>query len=578
MAAAPFAGLFLIFFAVLAALLPNAMILISGAIVASVARGSPSSSLAALVGLLTLLYFLRQGVEAARTALSTVVGRHVQQAVEGTILRSAEHTEFAQLELETKQGELARARGHGLGWLSPADAIGPATSLLGNRLRSTGAAIILGMSLLWVPAIVIPAWLISRAWLLREVNDLMTKRAELSEEIRRSSYFRAVSLKPRDAKEVKLFRLSPWLLEKFSDWWLKGMTSAWIQRRNHRKMMLLSGLLLTAAYAIALVMILGISRQAAIPAAEFVVLAQAALSLSGFGFSGDDEWRFRQATSSLPTVFALGRPDRPAALNHFPSPMSTVKEAPQVSLSDIWFQYDNADRPTLKGLSLQIPSAGSVAIVGRNGAGKTTIAKLLAGLYVPTHGQISWMNSKGSAGQERSRSSVSVAFQDFVRYEVSLAENISLDENWRHHSLLLEECLSIVDATDLLRRLEWGWETILSRQYEKGTDLSGGQWQKIALARALFRAKLGNSLLILDEPTASLDVESELKLFSRIVDFVRESAVLLISHRFSTVRQAKTIHVLDNGIIIESGSHNALIDQDGEYARMFSVQAEAYKE
>jgi ABC-type multidrug transport system fused ATPase/permease subunit len=229
------------------------------------------------------------------------------------------------------------------------------------------------------------------------------------------------------------------------------------------------------------------------------------------------------------------------------------------------------ERHVLDGLDLTIPAGTSMAIVGQNGAGKTTLVKLLCRLYDPVSGAIEAdgvdIRDLDLSGWRRR---VAAVFQDFVRYELPLRANVAPngapDEE-------IQRALERAGATGLA-----DLDTILSRSYEGGTDLSGGQWQRVALARALCAVQMGAGVVILDEPTAQLDVRGEAEIFERILKATRGCTTILISHRFSTVRHADRIAVVEGGRVVEIGSHDELMAKRGRYHTMFELQASRFAE
>jgi ABC-type multidrug transport system fused ATPase/permease subunit len=225
----------------------------------------------------------------------------------------------------------------------------------------------------------------------------------------------------------------------------------------------------------------------------------------------------------------------------------------------------------LEGFDLTIPAGASLALVGPNGAGKTTIAKLLCHLYDPTTGAV---RIDGIDLREFDRDSwrarVAAVFQDYVRFELPLRDNVA--PGGAPESAILE-ALRRAGASDVA-----SIDTILSRAYDAGTDLSGGQWQRVALARALCAVELGAGVILLDEPTAQLDVRGEAEIFDRILEATRGRTTILVSHRFSTVRHADLICVLDQGRVVELGSHDELMAHGGRYKTMFELQASRFYE
>ena len=245
----------------------------------------------------------------------------------------------------------------------------------------------------------------------------------------------------------------------------------------------------------------------------------------------------------------------------------------EVLLSGVQFSYPGRTTPTLDGLELAIPAGQSLAIVGENGAGKSTLIKLLCGLYEPDLGLIELAGCAPAAARHR----IGVIFQNFVHYELPLRANVGFgDVTSAGDEAALARALTDAGARELLRTLPDGWDTVLSAGYPGGRDLSGGQWQKIALARALAAVHGGAGLLILDEPTANLDVRAEAELFDRFLEVTAGITTILVSHRLASVRQADRIVVIAGGRVAEDGSHQELMTSGGRYAAMFALQAERF--
>jgi ABC-type multidrug transport system fused ATPase/permease subunit len=243
-----------------------------------------------------------------------------------------------------------------------------------------------------------------------------------------------------------------------------------------------------------------------------------------------------------------------------------------IRFRDVRFRYPTAPEGAplvLDGFDLEIPAGSSLAIVGQNGAGKTTLAKLLCRLYDPVSGSI---EVDGADLRDLDlaawRARVAAVFQDFVKFELPLRDNVAPAGA---PDSIIQAALADAGATGLANL-----DTVLARGYANGTELSGGQWQRIALARALCAVKLGAGVVLLDEPTAQLDVRGEAEIFDRILAATRECTTILISHRFSTVRHADSICVLEHGRVIELGSHDELMALDGRYRTMFDLQAQRF--
>lgn len=247
-----------------------------------------------------------------------------------------------------------------------------------------------------------------------------------------------------------------------------------------------------------------------------------------------------------------------------------------VVFDDVWFTYPGADTPAIRGVSFRLEPGQKLALVGENGSGKTTLIKLLCGLYLPSEGQIRVDGLDVRAWDPAAlRARIAVVFQDFVQYQFNVGENIGVgDVDHIDDADRQTTAAGKGMALPFIETLPQGLETQLGRWFDDGRELSGGQWQKVALSRAFMRASA--RILVLDEPTSAMDAEAEAELFDRIRAVSGDQMAILISHRFSTVRMADHIVVLDGGQVIEEGPHEALMAAEGRYARLFSLQAAGY--
>jgi ABC-type multidrug transport system fused ATPase/permease subunit len=308
---------------------------------------------------------------------------------------------------------------------------------------------------------------------------------------------------------------------------------------------------------------------------EAVVYVQSAIGVSMIAFGGF-RWVLDGAAAPVDAVLRLEAAMRPAGALRSGDRPADGKPAREIRLRDVTFAYPSrASAPrgdgaaVLEHLDLTIPAGSSLAIVGQNGAGKTTIAKLLCRLYDPQSGAI---EIDGVDIRELDlaswRSRVAAVFQDFVRLELPLRDNVAPagapDD-------VVRGALEAAGAANLA-----ALDTVLARGYAGGTDLSGGQWQRVALARALAAVTLGAGVVLLDEPTAQLDVRGEAEIFDRLLAATRHCTTILISHRFSTVRHADRIAVLEHGRVVELGTHDDLMALGGRYRTMFDLQAQRF--
>ena len=255
----------------------------------------------------------------------------------------------------------------------------------------------------------------------------------------------------------------------------------------------------------------------------------------------------------------------------FPNP---IKQG--FTFEDVGFRYHNSDKWANRHLSFTLQAGEKLALVGENGAGKTTLVKLLARLYDPTEGRIllDGIDLRDYDIMDL-RHNTGIIFQDFLRYQMSFAQNIAvgnIDE--QHNRTLIEQSAEKSLANLLASKLPGQYEQALGRRFNNGIELSGGEWQKVALARAYMKDA---QLLILDEPTSALDARAEYEVFQRFAELTKGKSAVLISHRFSTVRMADRILVLDKGELIQIGSHEELLHQEGRYAELFKLQAQGYR-
>ena len=308
---------------------------------------------------------------------------------------------------------------------------------------------------------------------------------------------------------------------------------------------------------------------------EAVVYVQSAVGVSMIAFGGFS-WALDGSSAPVAAVLRLEAAMRPAGELRSGDRRADAMPAREIRLHDVTFAYPaglagGSSCPTvLEHLDLTIPAGSSLAIVGQNGAGKTTIAKLLCRLYDPQSGaiEIDGVNLR-EFDLASWRSRVAAVFQDFIRLELPLRDNVAPggapDD-------VVRAALESAGAANLA-----ALDTVLARGYTDGTDLSGGQWQRVALARALAAVRLGAGVVLLDEPTAQLDVRGEAEIFDRLLAATRHCTTILISHRFSTVRHADRICVLEHGRVIELGTHDELMALGGRYRTMFDLQAQRFQ-
>jgi ATP-binding cassette subfamily B protein len=474
------------------------------------------------------------------------------------------------LEDSTLTGDLTVARDFDLAMTGPPLSISM-DFIASGLVEMTGgiaSAVILARYSWWAPLLLAGAWAATH-WLLRESAIWRDRNnQEVRAAQRDADYAYRLAVDPPAAKELRLFGLSGWTIDRFIARRVRLHEIQYAATRMRERPVIWSLLLVVAANVVVFWVLAASVAGGRISLAEAVVYVQSAIGVSMIAFGGFS-WSLDGSAAPVAAVLRLEPAMRPAGALVSGARRADALPAKEIRLRDVTFGYPGA-APVLQHFDLTIPAGSSLAIVGQNGAGKTTLAKLLCRLYDPQSGAIfvdgidlrefdlaSW------------RARITAVFQDFLRLELPLRDNVA-PEGAASDEMVLA-ALESAGAGNLA-----SLDTILARGYVGGTDLSGGQWQRVALARALAAVSLGAGVVLLDEPTAQLDVRGEAEIFDRLLAATRHCTTILISHRFSTVRQADRICVLEQGRVVELGSHDELMALGGRYRTMFDLQAQRF--
>jgi len=520
-------------------------------------------------GLACLASILNRGVDYCDTLLADKFIRHISVR----IMYHASRLDLASYEDPLFHDKLERAR------VQATDRLGMVQQL-GRLVQQVITTVSLAASILFFSpwllvvliACVIPAF-------LGESHFAFLGYAQAFRQTpvkRQIDYLRFLGASKDSAKELKLFGLSKYLTDRFQ----KLSDDIFVQNVSLAKRRLLASsllsLLTTMGYygAYAYVILETVRGEMTVATLVFLTGAIAGASanlqmiFSTFSSIADQSLFLTdllQFFAVRPTVFSK------------PNAIKTPRPIEQgIEFRDVTFSYPGSDRPILRNLNLFLKPDERIALIGENGEGKTTIVKLLTRLYDPTAGQILLDGiDLREYDLDDYASNIAVIFQDFMRYDMTAWENIAVGqigarENLDQVELAAKKSL----AEGVIKKLPNGYDQMLGRRFETGVDLSGGEWQKVALARAYLRDA---QILVLDEPTAALDARSEHEVFERFAELTKGKMALLISHRFSTVKMADRIIVLEKGVIAEQGRHEQLMAHGGRYAEMFELQASSYR-
>jgi len=552
--------------------------LIVDAVVAAIAAHNASGAVE-LSGVLSyvvmegLLVAALAGTQRGLSTCQSLLRAQLGQRVNEMILEKALTLELRHFEDSEFYDKLTRARREAS--TRPLSLVMRSFGLVQNAIALVSYGTLLWQFSPWAVIVLLAAGFPSFIAAAKFSGDAFRLFRWRSPETRMQMYLETVLAREDHAKEVKLFGLGPLLLERYRTIFQKVFKEdrALTIRRDTWGFFL--GLISTAAFyaAYAWIAVSAVRGQITLGQMTMYVLlfrqGQAAVSASLAAIGGMYEDNLYLSTLYEYLDTPVDTPSGAATTG--PDPADGVR------FEHVSFTYPGANEPAVRDVSLHLRPGHSLALVGENGSGKTTLIKLLTRLYVPSAGRITLDGlDLAEWNPPALRRRVGVIFQDFARYQLKVGENIGAGDvthfddeaRWR-------EAAELATASPFVEELPEGYQTQLGKWFRGGRELSGGQWQKIALARAFIRE--GADVLVLDEPTAAMDARAEAQIFEQFRELARERMVILISHRFSTVRMADQILVIQGGRVLERGSHEALMQLDGHYAHLFALQARGYR-
>ncbi len=565
------------------AVLPIAVSVCAAVLVAHLVHPSKAwnGGLVALVVAVPLLVAALEAVRQGLAVASGAMGRRVDGVLRERAMQAAlRPAGVVHLEAPELQGVFSSARNLSPFVFTPGDAAQQLAPSLGARLLSLLAIVVIAV---WSPLlalVVLVLWAVGQVVVIATVLGTVASSAigTLGPEV---LYLRDLVLTPPAAKEVRVFGLGGWAAERFESLARARILAAWAARTGQTARYVVAAACFGAAIGIGMAWI---GLQAVHGAVDLTGVLVVAVCLSralappniiadvpvAYGiFAIPAILRAEEVVQSGPADLGGAVPLRPAPQR-------------QIELQDLTFGYPSGNEAVLEHLELTIPAGQRLAIVGLSGSGKTTLIKLLCRLYDPDAGAVVVDGLDLRQADPISwRENLAALFQDFIRWNLSVADNVSLLGDGPSGPAI-DRAIAAGGARDIVDKLPSGLDTVLSTSSTGGVNLSGGQWQRIALARALRAVHAGARLLILDEPTANLDPKGELEFYDAVLnsrelrDRAHPVTTILISHRFPTVRHADRIVVLDAGRIAEDGTHDELVRAGGRYAAMFSAQAASF--
>lgn len=554
-------------------LLQPAFVIATGVLVETIASSVPIVPPLVVLG---AIFAATRMLGPIRDELGQALWRRVDESMGDRIMCAVSAQPGLQLVEDPRiQDLVAQAEGAVTGY-----SVGQAAQMLpmmySQRLFGAVSLLIVGRTYWWAALVLavahIAGYQVAR-WHWNQVTTVILARTD---RMRRSFYLRGLALSSSVAKETRVFGLADWLVDSYRRASLAVLQDLWGKRHEGWLVGVGLALLVSITEVITIWLVATDSVSGNVSLGTAVAVVQAVFAAGFLSTYQDPDWSVTQAAMSVEKVGLLERTAGASGVELPGTRDPAGLPARAIRFEDVSFAYPESSRVIFRNFNLTIEAGASLAIVGENGAGKTTLVKLLARLYEPDTGRITvdgidLRELEPAAWHRR----IAAVFQDFVQFELMAYDNVAFGAVRAFDDRdAVERSAERAGADALIRRLPQGWATPLSRELSHGSQLSGGEWQRLALARALFGVQAGAGVLILDEPTASLDVRAEAEVYRRFLELTRGVTTIVISHRFSTVRRADRIVVVDAGQVVESGSHEELMAlNNGHYATMYRLQA-----
>ncbi|MGH3210951.1 MAG: ABC transporter ATP-binding protein [Trebonia sp.] len=548
-----------------------------GAVPGAIRDGMSSAAgdrlIAALV-IAALLYAASLILDPIGAALSTAASQRIGGRLQARLLTAVTApVTVAHLEDQETLDRLASAEGSLTGFF-PGDAPVTWVGSVADRLSGVFGCAVIAAYFWWLGLLLLVMWLTVRQVILKSVLKQAIDMRGQTTEMRRAWYYTGVGSKARDAKEVRVFGLARFFGGRYAQHFTESIRAGHAGLRGLHKRAAACFVVVTGGYALAIWTITDAARTHEIGTRSLAIMLPmlAVTAAAGNVSMGDITLAW--------TLFGLPDADRlehdlrpPSELDGSGDPGDNPRDA--VRFEGVRFRYPTGNTDVLAGVDLELRAGTSTALVGVNGAGKSTLVSLLARLRDPTGGRITVDGvDVRTLDPGKWQRMIALMPQDPVRYPLSAYDNVAFGAlEHADDREGVEKAAKLSGFSSVVEELPRQWDTVLSRELPGGAELSGGQWQRLALARALFATFHGARILVLDEPTAALDVRAEARFYERFHEITAGLTTLVISHRFATVRRAQRVYVLDGGVITEQGTHDDLVRADGTYAEMYRVQA-----